>query len=403
MNRSLCHRCLRPEAACYCAHLPCLPTRTRLVFLQHPRERRVAIGTCRMAHLALPNSELHLGVHFAGHARVEALAAAPAGSVAVLFPGEGAKDPSELGALQTLIVIDGTWPQAKKLVMRNPALRALPRVGFMPSRPGNYRIRKEPQAHCLSTIEAVVEVLGRLEGQPDRFRPMLDAFTAMIDLQIRCTAERTGPSRHRLKRPARLRGAPPVLVERFEDLVILYAEANAQPAEESAGTLPELIQLVAHRPSSGERFEAVLSPRQPLAESTAHHLEIPAAELFAGQGIATALGAWRGFLRPGDLLCGWGYHALNLLQSEGESVPPYLDLRVMISQALKRRSGGIEEAAALLGGAAVPPIGRGRAGRRLGALVQCVGALRARFEHRVDEAARGSRAEGAPSRPSSPG
>ena len=71
------------------------------------------IGTARMAHLSLPNSELHQGVEFTSHARVRELAAA--NGTALLFPGDGAVDPSELAEPpRTLIVVDGTWAQARK-------------------------------------------------------------------------------------------------------------------------------------------------------------------------------------------------------------------------------------------------------------------------------------------------
>ena len=63
-RRSVCARCRRPPVVCYCAVLPSLPARTRVLLLQHPRERHVAIGTARMAHLALPSSTLRMGVDF---------------------------------------------------------------------------------------------------------------------------------------------------------------------------------------------------------------------------------------------------------------------------------------------------------------------------------------------------
>ena len=47
-RRAVCARCRRPERVCYCRHLTSIETTTRIVLLQHPRERRVAIGTARM-------------------------------------------------------------------------------------------------------------------------------------------------------------------------------------------------------------------------------------------------------------------------------------------------------------------------------------------------------------------
>src|SRR6185295_4828229 len=116
--RQECTRCLRPARLCYCAHLPTLHARTRVVFLQHPRERHVAIGTARMASLCLPGSELHVGADFAGSPVLARLLADRERPAALLYPGEGATDVGThppLGPI-TLVVVDGTWPQAKKLV-----------------------------------------------------------------------------------------------------------------------------------------------------------------------------------------------------------------------------------------------------------------------------------------------
>ena len=64
-------RCRRPQSHCYCASLPQLTTKTRVVFLQHPRERHVAIGTARMAHLSLPQSTLVEGIVLDAHPKVK--------------------------------------------------------------------------------------------------------------------------------------------------------------------------------------------------------------------------------------------------------------------------------------------------------------------------------------------
>lgn len=352
-----------------------------MVFLQHPRESKVAIGTARMAHLALPNSELHQGVDFSDHPRVRALAEQPEGT-AVLFPGPGARDVRELepDELKTLVVIDGTWTNARKVLQRNPLLQKLPRVAFQPSRPGNYRIRSEPAEHCVSTIEAVVEVLGVLERAPDRFTPMLKAFDRMVDTQIEKTKGRTGaPRRRKPRNRPKVSPVPRELIERREDLVLLYAEANAHPADAVPFVPPELIHLVAIRPASGDRFEALLAPRRPLAISTPHHIGVPREAIVAGEPIAAALERFRSFLRPDDLFCAWGHYSLKLVADEGLRVPSLIDLRLATSRVLRRRAGGVEQGAELLApGVAIEPWARGRAGVRIAALEEILRALQAR-------------------------
>jgi DTW domain-containing protein YfiP len=375
-HRERCLRCRRPRSACWCRHLRPVESATRACILQHLRERKTAIGTARMAHLSLPNSELHLGVSFVDHPRVRALAAAE--GTALLFPGEGAVDPATLRDRppRAVIVVDGTWSQARKVIKQNPFLQALPRIGLTPDRPSNYRIRAEPSVECVSTIEAVVHLLGALEGAPDRFRPILEAFDRMIDLQIAERRRRSGPPR-RLERRGARRPRVDVTVAalraRAAEVVALYAEANAWATGTGPEGEPELVQLVAIRPASGERFEAVVAPRRALGPGVPAHLEVPEARLLAGEPAGAALARFQDFLRPGDLFCGWGPYAHGLLRAEGGPQRDFADLRLACARRLGRRPGGVEQAVRLLGGSELPPsIGEGRAGRRLACLVEAL-------------------------------
>jgi DTW domain-containing protein YfiP len=180
-----CRRCRRPGAHCLCPRLAAIPPPLPVVFLQHHREARRRLGTCRLAHLQLPGSELHVAVRFDAHPRVATLAAEGA---ALLFPGPDARPATEI-APRVLVVVDGTWSQAAGIVRRTPALAALPRIGLTPPAPGRYRIRRAPAPHCLSTIEAVVDVLGALAGDPDRYRPLLVAFDTLVEGQLAAAAQ----------------------------------------------------------------------------------------------------------------------------------------------------------------------------------------------------------------------
>lgn len=375
--RTVCLRCFRPETTCYCNRLPRIESRTRVIFLQHPRERRVAIGTARMAHLALPNSELHHGVDFTGHPRVESLARMPE-RTAVLFPGAQAKAPADFAdaPLENLIVVDGTWSQARKVVMRNPLLAGLPRIAFQPRRPSNYRIRAEPAEHCVSTIEAVVETLGALEGDQERFDSMLRTFEHMVDTQIAHERSGLSPPRRRLRKPVpKLHPGLRQLKEAFPNFVLLYAEANAHPMD--AGIAPELLHLVAIRPGTNRRFEALLAARKPMGSSTSLHLEIAPSELAKGESLPEALARFSAFLEGVQLIGVWSTFALELIKQEMPLPVPALDLRRLRAQLLKSRVGGVEHAAEALSGlnSELTPWAQGRAGRRLAALERVVASL----------------------------
>ena len=363
--RPSCVRCRRPATACWCAELTPVETATRVVFLQHPRESRVAIGTARIAHLGLSRSELHEGIEFAGHPRIEELLARP--GTALLFPGLGAVAPDALERPpETLIIIDGTWPQARKMMALNPALRALPRIGFMPRKPGNYRIRREPDLHCVATVEAVVEVLSAWEGDERRFQPLLSAFDAMVDRQIAATAARTGPPRRRLKRADPWWESPsmPDLMALWPNLVVVAGEANAHRRDSPVPGSPELLQFVAMRPATGEVFEVFLTPRRPLAARAHQHLEVLQEMILGGRTVAEATLAWNGFLKPGDHLVGWGDFAVQLWAQESwqpECEP--IDLRIVAAHRLKRRPGTAALAAQSIGANVEgPAVASGRAG-----------------------------------------
>ncbi len=164
--------------------------------LQHPREARLAICSARLTRVALANAELHRGVSFEAHPRVREVVAEP--GAALLFPGGVPADGAAGDPPRALVVVDGTWLQAEKMLEANPAIAALPRISIPPGRPSGYgELRREPAEGHLSTIEAVALALGALERDPARFEPMVRAFHRMVALQLECSrGERRSP-RHR--------------------------------------------------------------------------------------------------------------------------------------------------------------------------------------------------------------
>ncbi len=368
--RAVCARCRRPEKVCYCAHIAPIPTATRVVLLQHPRERDVPIGTARMASLCLPNSELHVGIDWSGSDALARALSDPTRPAALLYPGEGAIDvlASPPKGPVTLVVIDGTWSLARKVVRENPQLQALPRFAFTPRAPSEYRIRREPDETYVSTIEALAIVLGALEGDPERFQAMLTPFRAMVDTQLRCAATLHG-ARVRHKKPPTLGPrVPMVFRERAGDLVCVVGEANAWPyrsAERGDGHPDELVQWVAYRPSTGETFDVIAKPRYPLAPSTPRHVRLGEEQLMAGVTMDALHAAWRAFVKDTDVVCSWGRYATRIFAASGGFLPKTrMDLRQVGRQLLKGKVGTIEGFLAQIGATAPTDVARGRAGLR---------------------------------------
>jgi len=371
--RAMCANCARPVAVCWCAHLPRIQTSTPVLVLQHPREERVAIGTARMASPCLPNATLVVGVEVDDEPSVVSALGDPDRPAILLWPGPDARDLTldpPRGPV-TLVVVDGTWALAKKLVRVNPRIGALPRYALAPSGPSEYRIRREPRAECLSTIEAIQLALGVLEGDASRFRPMLAPFRAMIDAQIHHEEVLRGNRHHRTPRHAR----PPRLPAALTDgrrIVVVGGEANAWPfkRDRAAGRPSprhpdELIHWLAVRADTGERFDQLVAPSHPLSPSTPDHTALAASDILGAMPGAQFLDAWNEFVRPDDVVCGWGHYAANRFRERGGVLPKtYLDLRSITTAWLREKPGTIEACAARFG-TLEDPLGRGRGGARL--------------------------------------
>jgi DTW domain-containing protein YfiP len=211
--REMCYRCFWPKALCWCPGLLPMATRTRFVFLMHPKEfKEEKAGTGRLTQLCLPNSELHMGKGFDDHEAVQGLLRDPENHCVLVYPGATAVNLSDAGQVprwQTglgsrrlvVVLLDATWSGARKMLRLSPSLQRLPRIMFTPSAPSRYIIKQQPQEGCLSTLETVHELLLVLERagldaypQPEQ---LLGIFQRMQDFQIRCAADPARPGYRR--------------------------------------------------------------------------------------------------------------------------------------------------------------------------------------------------------------
>jgi DTW domain-containing protein YfiP len=96
----------------------------------------------------------------------------------LLFPGATAADLATIQGKQefddqskdktpVVFVLDGSWPCARKLLRLNPQLADLPHVSFSSAKVSQYRFRRQPHKHCVSTIEAVAEVIALVDQRPN--------------------------------------------------------------------------------------------------------------------------------------------------------------------------------------------------------------------------------------------
>lgn len=189
--RPVCPRCHLPLPACLCAWVRPTANWLPLLVLQHPQEAAQAKGSLRLLGLSLSACRVQVGESFDAAALAAWLG--PPGSSWLLYPDAPGAPPAADGLPQPaqLVLLDGTWRQARALLRRHPALQALPRWALPGVAPSRYRIRRAQQPMQRSTLEAACAALGLLEGRPAHYAPLLAAFSGWVD----AVAARAGAGR----------------------------------------------------------------------------------------------------------------------------------------------------------------------------------------------------------------
>lgn len=172
-----CAACAFPESHCLCARIPRLELPVRFLILRHASEIPRLTSTARWAALALPGTEL---VDYAlPGAPLDAAALDLEGAWA-LFPSAQPTPPGSARPAR-IVVPDGTWQQARRMMQRVPALQRLPRLSLPPAAPA-LRLRRPPIRGGMSTLEAIAETL-RFLGHA-REAEALDALHAAAVEQV---------------------------------------------------------------------------------------------------------------------------------------------------------------------------------------------------------------------------
>jgi hypothetical protein len=347
---------------CRCADLPEVPTRTQVIVLQHPHERLHPFGTARLVRLCMPNASVHPA--YGGLNGPMRCAVDVPRDAAVLFPHPDAADLAALPAGErpsTLVLLDGTWAHARRLHRENPWLLSHRHVRLCPREPSRYRIRREPRADYVSTLEAIVEALAILEPEAPGHL-LLGAFERMIDQQIEhaATVRRSGRRKQPRNRPSR--ALSPLLAD--PRLVVAYAESSLPGGEPDAAR--ELVQWVAARVHGGEVFEALLRPAG--AFPSPHHLQhmgLSARDLAAGETHEVAGARFAAFAGGGPVAA-WTQSSLDWGALLLPAHTPQTVLKANYCNLRNRRASFLEDVVAREGLTPVPVTCRGRASARLG-------------------------------------
>ena len=145
---------------CVCPLIPRIETRTQFVIVRHRAERSRRSNTAHFAALALPRcSIVEYGVP---DAPLDETQLPRDQGTFVLFPDEHAPPPQTIPA--RLIVLDGSWSQARHMRQRLTALRGLPLYPLPAPLTQRPRLRRPTHESGMSTLEAIARALAELEG-----------------------------------------------------------------------------------------------------------------------------------------------------------------------------------------------------------------------------------------------
>lgn len=156
-----CADCWLPVRVCVCAELPRIAVATKLVIVMHHVEARRASNTGRLAARILGGT-----VRLRGEREPSPEAPMPEGRRLLLFPDPTASTLSRAHAAEgpcVLVVPDGNWKQASRVLHRDPAAIGAEIVTLPPGPPSRYRLRRLPHPGALSTFEAIARALAVLE------------------------------------------------------------------------------------------------------------------------------------------------------------------------------------------------------------------------------------------------
>jgi len=197
-----CPSCHKPQPLCICDSIMPIENRISLLILQHPQEQDRALGTARLLALHFKDAVLKVGLSWPSLSKALRRTVDDPSRWAVLYLGSAKV--AELGTdrevvainrkgevednqrailkdIEGIVLLDGTWSQAKALWWRNAWMLKCQRVILGPRQPSRYgKLRKEPRRDGLSTIEAAAMLLAALEKRPDIEATLQASFERML-------------------------------------------------------------------------------------------------------------------------------------------------------------------------------------------------------------------------------
>jgi DTW domain-containing protein YfiP len=227
-----CPHCGKPLPLCICDSVTPIENKVSLLILQHPQEQDRALGTARLTAMHFENAVVKIGLSWPSLSKALGRPVDDPSRWAVLYLGsakvseldtdaeivainrKGEIEPHQraiLGDIEGIVLLDGTWSQAKALWWRNAWMLKCQRIILGPKRPSRYgQLRREPRGDGLSTIEAAAMLLAALEKRPDIAETLNGCFERMLARyrQVQAEMPKLAPKPNKKDYRRRKRNAP---------------------------------------------------------------------------------------------------------------------------------------------------------------------------------------------------
>jgi DTW domain-containing protein YfiP len=169
----ICPRCFLKLELCLCTGLPRIQTEIEIIIIRHVTEEWLTSNTARLAALMLTNVRI---LRYGGGEPFDA--GLLRSSDALLLTPDANPAPCS-AAPQQLILLDGTFRQARRMYKKIPALHDLNRCALLSSSGRLPGLRRPPRENGLSTIEAIACALAQFESEQVS-TPLLAAYSEFV-------------------------------------------------------------------------------------------------------------------------------------------------------------------------------------------------------------------------------
>jgi len=172
----------------------------------HPMERqKVKNNTGYITANSLVNSTILEGIDFSRNKKLNKILDDENNQVFLLYPHPEAKSLEDYKLNQEskktyFIIVDATWPCAKKILRLSPNLKKCIPLTFSKEYLSKYQIKEQPKDGFISTIETAQVMLKELNETKterisnDKIESFLDPFYKINEYQIECRNDPSKPT-----------------------------------------------------------------------------------------------------------------------------------------------------------------------------------------------------------------